>query len=217
MQALVKAHPREGLWMRDVPVPDPGPDQVLVKVRQTGICGTDLHIWNWDEWARSTIAVPTTIGHEFVGEIVAHGRNVRHLSRGQRVSGEGHVVCMHGRAALPDVARAIERLSDRLDSRLQVMLAIVPAPAELAPRLAQDDHNRLGALTAIAFADDATEAERLHAPLGGEPALQAVLDRETIDPAGFDDIFAMTDMALTAPRVRADNIFTDRLGEAVLR
>ena len=99
MQALVKAHPREGLWMCDVPVPDPGPDQVLVKVRQTGICGTDLHIWNWDEWARSTIAVPTTIGHEFVGEIVALGRNVRHLSRGQRVSGEGHVVCMHGRAA----------------------------------------------------------------------------------------------------------------------
>ncbi|AKM08492.1 FAD-binding oxidoreductase [Pelagerythrobacter marensis] len=116
---------------------------------------------------------------------------------------------------LPDVARAIERLSDRLDSRLQVMLAIVPAPAELAPRLAQDDHNRLGALTAIAFADDATEAERLHAPLDGEPALQAALHREAIDPAGFDDIFAMTDMALTAPRVRADNIFTDRLGEAV--
>lgn len=116
---------------------------------------------------------------------------------------------------LPDLTQAIEGSTHRLDPRLQLMLAIVPAPAGLAPRLQEGDHGRVGALTAIAFADDANEAALLQAALDGAPALQAALHREAIDPADFADIFAMTDMALTAPRVRADNIFTDRLGDAV--
>ena len=99
MRALVKAESAMGLWLREVPDPDPGPDDVVIRVTRTGICGTDLHIWNWDSWARRTVPVPLVIGHEYAGEIVAVGANVGHLAVGQRVSGEGHVVSMHSRAA----------------------------------------------------------------------------------------------------------------------
>ncbi len=92
MQALVKAHSREGLWQQSVPVPEIGPDEVLIKIRKTGICGTDVHIWNWDDWAQRTVPVPLITGHEFAGEIVELGRNVEDLSLGQRCSGEGHLV-----------------------------------------------------------------------------------------------------------------------------
>lgn len=99
MKALVKLQSQKGLWLQDVDVPRIGSDEVLIKISKTGICGTDLHIWNWDEWAQRTIAVPMIIGHEFVGEIVETGQDVSRIERGQRVSGEGHVVCMHSRAA----------------------------------------------------------------------------------------------------------------------
>lgn len=99
MKALVKAESCEGLWLRDVPEPRIGPDDILIRIHQTGICGTDLHIWLWDDWARRTVAVPTITGHEYSGEIVEVGRNVRNLQRGQRVSGEGHVVSMQSLAA----------------------------------------------------------------------------------------------------------------------
>ena len=92
MKALVKAHPKEGLWLQDVPMPEPGDDDVLIRINKTGICGTDIHIWNWDEWAEKTVPVPLVTGHEFAGEIVELGRNVKGLSLGQRVSGEGHLV-----------------------------------------------------------------------------------------------------------------------------
>ena len=92
MKALVKAHPKEGLWLQDVPMPEPGDDDVLIRINKTGICGTDIHIWNWDEWAAKTVPVPLVTGHEFAGEIVELGRNVKGLSLGQRVSGEGHLV-----------------------------------------------------------------------------------------------------------------------------
>lgn len=92
MKALVKAKPEEGLWMETHPVPDIGADDVLIKVNKTGICGTDIHIWNWDEWATKTVPVPLIIGHEFAGEIVEIGRNVTGLSVGQRCSGEGHLI-----------------------------------------------------------------------------------------------------------------------------
>jgi len=92
MKALVKAHPKESLWLQDVAVPEPGDDDVLIRIHKTGICGTDVHIWNWDEWAAKTVPVPLVIGHEFAGEIVELGRNVKGLSIGQRVSGEGHLV-----------------------------------------------------------------------------------------------------------------------------
>ena len=99
MKALVKAKAEVGLWLEDQPVPTIGPDDVLVKVHKTGICGTDIHIYNWDEWAQRTIPVPLVVGHEYAGEIAELGANVRGLTIGQRVSGEGHVIGMHSRAA----------------------------------------------------------------------------------------------------------------------
>ena len=93
MKALVKAKSEPGLWMQDVPEPIIGVNDVLIKVRKTGICGTDLHIYNWDTWAQKTIPVPMVVGHEFVGEVVAVGSNVSDFHSGEIVSAEGHVVC----------------------------------------------------------------------------------------------------------------------------
>jgi threonine 3-dehydrogenase len=93
MKALVKARPGAGLEMRDVPTPAVGGNDLLVKVTHAAICGTDLHIWKWDEWAARTIHPPLTIGHEFVGRIVAMGANVAGYRVGERVSGEGHIFC----------------------------------------------------------------------------------------------------------------------------
>jgi threonine 3-dehydrogenase len=99
MKALVKAESKSGLWIDDVPIPSIGRDDVLIKINKTGICGTDIHIYAWDQWAQRTIPVPMVIGHEYAGEIVEVGENVRKLVVGQRVSGEGHVVGMESRAA----------------------------------------------------------------------------------------------------------------------
>jgi threonine 3-dehydrogenase len=93
MKALVKTKAQRGLWIGDVPVPQPGINDVLIRVWKTGICGTDLHIHEWDAWAQSTIKVPMVIGHEFVGEIVEVGSNVNDYKPGEIVSGEGHVTC----------------------------------------------------------------------------------------------------------------------------
>jgi threonine 3-dehydrogenase len=93
MKALVKNRAEVGLWRADVPMPAYGADDVLIKVHKTGICGTDLHIYEWDEWARETIPIPLVIGHEFVGEIAAIGSNGADFKVGEIVSGEGHVVC----------------------------------------------------------------------------------------------------------------------------
>ncbi|PJE37013.1 L-threonine 3-dehydrogenase [Pseudooceanicola lipolyticus] len=92
MQALVKAKSEPGLWLQSAPVPEIGPDDVLIKINKTGICGTDIHIWNWDEWAQKTVPVPLITGHEFAGEIVEIGRRVEGLELGQRCSGEGHLI-----------------------------------------------------------------------------------------------------------------------------
>ncbi|MDO8391559.1 MAG: L-threonine 3-dehydrogenase [Actinomycetota bacterium] len=97
MRALVKARPEPGLWMQDVPMPVPAEGEVLIQVRKTSICGTDLHILNWDAWAQATIPVPMVVGHEFMGEIVELGPGVKGLEVGQRVAGEGHVTCGHCR------------------------------------------------------------------------------------------------------------------------
>jgi len=93
MKALVKSRAAEGLWLEDVPTPEPGINDVLIRVLRTAICGTDMHIYTWDEWAQRTIPVPMVVGHEFVGEIVGVGSNVNDFRPGQIVSGEGHVVC----------------------------------------------------------------------------------------------------------------------------
>jgi threonine 3-dehydrogenase len=93
MKALVKSRSDRGLWLEDVPEPEFGINDVKVRVLHTGICGTDLHIYEWDDWAKSTIPVPMVIGHEFVGEIVAVGSNVTDFHPGELISGEGHVTC----------------------------------------------------------------------------------------------------------------------------
>ena len=93
MKALVKAQAQPGLWLQDIPEPEIGINDVLIRVLRTGICGTDVHIYDWDAWSRDTIKVPMAIGHEFVGEIAEIGSNVHDFRVGELVSGEGHVVC----------------------------------------------------------------------------------------------------------------------------
>ncbi|MDX9899790.1 MAG: L-threonine 3-dehydrogenase [Spirochaetia bacterium] len=93
MKALVKKSPEVGLWMEDVPMPEVGDNDILIKVKKTAICGTDIHIYKWDDWSQRTIKTPMTIGHEFVGEIVELGRAVQGYHVGERVSAEGHIVC----------------------------------------------------------------------------------------------------------------------------
>ena len=97
MKALVKKLPQEGLWMEDVPVPEVGVNDVLIKIKKVAICGTDLHIYKWDAWSQKTIKTPMTIGHEYVGEIVDMGSGVKNLNIGDRVTGEGHIACGHCR------------------------------------------------------------------------------------------------------------------------
>jgi threonine 3-dehydrogenase len=92
MKTLAKLRPEPGLWMDPRPVPEIGPDDVLIRIRKTGICGTDIHIWNWDNWAARTVPLGLVTGHEFAGEIVELGRNVEGLHIGQRCSGEGHLI-----------------------------------------------------------------------------------------------------------------------------
>jgi len=97
MKALVKAKAEQGIWMQEVPVPGIGPNDVLVKIKRTAICGTDIHIFNWDKWAEKTIPVPMVVGHEFSGEIMGIGSEVAGLALGDRVSAEGHITCGHCR------------------------------------------------------------------------------------------------------------------------
>jgi threonine 3-dehydrogenase len=93
MKALVKSRPQPGIWMEEIPEPSVGHNDVLIRVRKTAICGTDLHIYNWDSWAQKTIPVPMAVGHEFCGEIVEIGGEVSGFKTGDRVSGEGHITC----------------------------------------------------------------------------------------------------------------------------
>lgn len=97
MKALVKVRPERGLWLEEVPTPDMGVNDVLIKIKKTAICGTDLHIYRWDDWSQRTIKTPMVIGHEYVGEIVEKGKGVRNLKIGDRVTGEGHIACGHCR------------------------------------------------------------------------------------------------------------------------
>ena len=97
MKALVKKYAEPGIWMEDVPMPEVGVNDVLIKIWKVAICGTDLHIYNWDQWSQNTIKTPMTIGHEYVGEIVKLGSGVRNYKVGDRVTGEGHIACGHCR------------------------------------------------------------------------------------------------------------------------
>lgn len=100
MKALVKSKAEEGLWLEDVPEPEVGPADVLIKINKTSICGTDVHIWKWDKWAQKTIPVGMTVGHEYSGTIAEVGSGVTDFKVGERVSGEGHIVCGHCRNCL---------------------------------------------------------------------------------------------------------------------
>lgn len=97
MRSLIKAKREPGIWMEDVPMPEYGVNDVLIKIGKTAICGTDIHIYSWDDWAQATIPVPMTVGHEFYGEIVEIGQEVKGMKPGQRVSGECHLTCGHCR------------------------------------------------------------------------------------------------------------------------
>ncbi|VTP62066.1 L-threonine 3-dehydrogenase [Leclercia adecarboxylata] len=97
MKALSKLKAEEGIWMTDVPEPEVGHNDLLIKIRKTAICGTDVHIYNWDQWSQKTIPVPMVVGHEYVGEVVGIGQEVKGFKIGDRVSGEGHITCGHCR------------------------------------------------------------------------------------------------------------------------
>ena len=97
MKALSKLRPEPGIWLTDVPEPEVGHNDILIKIHKTAICGTDVHIYNWDEWSQKTIPVPMVVGHEYAGEIVAVGQEVQGYKIGDRVSGEGHITCGHCR------------------------------------------------------------------------------------------------------------------------
>jgi threonine 3-dehydrogenase len=97
MKSLAKLHREPGIWLTDNPVPEMGPNDLMIKIRKTAICGTDMHIFNWDEWSQQTIPVPMIVGHEYVGEVVDIGQEVAGFKIGDRVSGEGHITCGHCR------------------------------------------------------------------------------------------------------------------------
>ncbi|WP_323844865.1 L-threonine 3-dehydrogenase [Microbulbifer magnicolonia] len=97
MKALSKLKSEPGIWLTDVDIPEPGHNDLLIKIRKTAICGTDMHIYHWDEWSQKTIPVPMVVGHEYVGEVVGMGQEVAGFEVGDRVSGEGHITCGHCR------------------------------------------------------------------------------------------------------------------------
>ena len=100
MKALVKSKAEPGIWMEEVPKPEAGQNDLLIRIRKTAICGSDIHIYNWDQWSQRTIPVPTILGHEFVGEIAGIGNEVDGFNLGDRISGEGHITCGHCRDCL---------------------------------------------------------------------------------------------------------------------
>ena len=107
MWALVKEKPEEGLWMKRVPVPEVGPNDVKIKIRKTAICGTDVHIYQWNDWAQHTIPVGLTAGHEYVGEVVEIGEGVRGFKIGDLVSGEGHITAESAGTVLKGIRRTV--------------------------------------------------------------------------------------------------------------
>lgn len=146
MDALVKAHAKEGLWLEKVPVPQIKDNEILIKVKKTAICGTDLHIYKWDKWSQENVPVPLTIGHEFVGEIVEVGKQVGGYQVGDRVSGEGHVTCSHCRncrAGKRQICRNTRGIGYHLPGAFAEYIAI---PADNAFKIAPDISDELAAI-----------------------------------------------------------------------
>ncbi len=130
MKALVKAKAEKGIWMEDVPMPEVGVNDVLIKVKKTAICGTDLHIYMWDEWAQNTIKVPMVIGHEYVGEVADMGKGVSNLKVGDRVTGEGHIACDNCRNCRRGKKHVCENTIGIGVTRQGVFAEYVSVPAE---------------------------------------------------------------------------------------
>lgn len=146
MKALVKAKSEPGLWMQDVPEPACGPNDVLIKVHKTAICGTDMHIYNWDDWAQQTIPVPMTVGHEYVGRIVEVGDNVADFKVGDRVSGEGHITCGHCRNCRAGKRHLCRNTSGVGVNRPGAFAELVAIPASNAYPLPDDISDDLAAI-----------------------------------------------------------------------
>lgn len=144
MKALVKAAPEQGLWLQMVPVPEPGPNEVLIKVRKSAICGTDVHVWNWDEWSAKTVPMPMVVGHEFCGQIVDCGPGAQKYKIGTRVSAKGHVVCgvcRNCRAGCCQLCRNTESIGfNRLGSFVKYVCLpehnVVPIPDDIPDEIA---------------------------------------------------------------------------------
>ena len=113
MQAIVKRKAEPGLWLEEVPVPEVGGDEVLIRIKKTSICGTDVHIYNWDAWSQKTIPVPMVIGHEFVGVVERVGDHVKGFAPGDLVTGEGHITCGHCRNCLAGPAPSLSEHAGR--------------------------------------------------------------------------------------------------------
>ena len=142
MKALVKAHAEPGIWMQDIPEPNVGHNDVLIKIHKTAICGTDMHIYNWDEWAQKTIPVPMAVGHEYVGKIVDMGSEVRGFKLGDRVSGEGHLTCgfcRNCRAGRRHLCRATEGVGVNRAGSFAEYLSIPSSNAYLLADSITDD------------------------------------------------------------------------------
>ena len=142
MRALVKSRAEPGIWMAEVPEPSIGPNDLLVRVRATSICGTDLHIWKWDAWAQETIRIPRVIGHEFMGEIVGVGAEVAGFALGQRVAVEGHVTCGHCRncrAGRRHLCRNTEGIGIQRDGAFAELVAVPAVNAYVLPAGMKDE------------------------------------------------------------------------------
>lgn len=146
MKALVKAKSEPGLWMQEMPEPVCGANDVLIKVRKTAICGTDMHIYNWDDWAQQTIPVPMTVGHEYVGDIVEVGDNVADFKVGDRVSGEGHITCGHCRNCRAGKRHLCRNTSGVGVNRPGAFAELVAIPASNAYPLPDDISDDLAAI-----------------------------------------------------------------------
>ncbi|TQV78310.1 L-threonine 3-dehydrogenase [Denitrobaculum tricleocarpae] len=146
MKALIKAKSEPGLWMEDVAKPLCGQNDVLIRVRKTAICGTDMHIYNWDDWAQHTIPVPMTVGHEYVGTIVEVGSNVADFKEGDRVSGEGHITCGHCRNCRAGKRHLCRNTSGVGVNRAGAFAEYVAIPASNAYPLPDDVSDDLAAI-----------------------------------------------------------------------
>ncbi len=142
MRALVKSRAEPGIWLEDVPAPTIGPNDLLVRVHHTSICGTDLHIWKWDAWAQETIRLPRVIGHEFMGTVVEVGSEARGFADGQRVAVEGHVTCGHCRncrAGRRHLCRNTQGIGIQRDGAFAELVAVPAINAYTLPATMADE------------------------------------------------------------------------------